>query len=699
MKTLLCRYTAATLMWSVQLGFSQTEEPDLPYSSGSTGADGAFAPPASMPNRYNFAFAYDSAREEAVVFGGYDRGQSVSWLSGTIRNSGYKPETYTFDGTEWTLRQTDTFVSARYEVEMAYDPERQQCVMFGGLRADGTTLDDTWTWDGNDWNKEEPATTPPARHHHQMIWDSSNNRVLLFGGRSDSGWLSDIWTWDGTNWSQIATTNTPGSSASQQSYGQVVWDSTQNRAVYYNEYYRETYSFDGQAWTEIETANSPNTGIGGRMAYDPLNEEIVWQGGTSSGQTWVFKNNEWSQKNPQNPDHDREYAGMVWDNGNERVLLFGGDTGSGDFQNTSAWDGTNWTQLTGRVYRFDMSAKPDGIWNFTSINIPEWVAVYFDRNAANSPVTWLATEKVTINGRIYLNGETGPDNDLSGRVALGGPGGYDGGLGGVRFDISGRYAGTPGQGPGGGEAPTEERQTGGHGQYTGVYGNTLVQPLIGGSGGGGGSASSNANGGNGGGGGGAILIASSRDIEINGGIQANGGNRSYGGASYGGYGAGGAIRLIADRLIGTGHLEAEGPSSGGEGRIRMEGYYRPLAPNASPVPSATAPVESIDFSNQPALSVISVAGENVAQPPSGSLSSPDVIFTEAGPVSITVQGQNIPQGTPVSVRITSNEGIIELPSGDDPVVSLNASGTATFNTVVPKGTGTIQAFAEFTLTP
>lgn len=678
--------SSALLCGTTQL---QAQEPDLPYVSGSTGVDGDLIVPQSLPHRYDFAFAYDAARNETVLFGGYDRGESG------VRPAGYKPETWTFNGTEWSQETPDTFVSARYLSEMVYDPVRQEVIMFGGRRADNADLNDTWIWNGTDWTERTPATVPAVRYNHKLAWDPSNQRVLMFGGQNATGWLEDLWSWDGTNWTEVTTTNTPEADFRQQNHGDMVWEASTGRLIYYNEWHQKTYALTGETWAVIDTGQKPNHGSFHRMVYDPVREEIV---STAANQTWVFKNNEWSQKSPETNMTNRSQHGLVWDSNQQVVLAFGGNrSNQWWFQDTRSWNGETWTPLLGRDYVIDLNEKPNGVYQFGSITVPVSVDVRFIRNTSNTPVTWLATGKVLINGRVFLNGEDGPANDFSGRVARGGPGGFDGGLGGVRFDVSGSYAGTPGQGPGGGPAPTDARQTGGAGQYTGVYGNTLIQPLVGGSGGGGGSSSDNANGGNGGGGGGAILIASSGDIEINGGIYANGGNRAWGGASYGGYGAGGAVRLVADRVIGNGEVEANGPSNGGEGRVRLEGFFRPFAPNTSPVPSATAPVESIDIENQPTLLVTSVAGEVVANPPTGNQSTPDVVFTEAGVVTITVTGTGIPAGTPVTLRITSSEGVINLPADGQPDVLLGAGGTATFSATVPKGTGTIQAFAEFTL--
>src|SRR5690348_5650933 len=68
----------------------------------------------------------------------------------------------------------------------------------------------------------------------------------------------------------------------------------------------------------------------------------------------------------------------------------------------------------------------NGVFNFTTINIPTNVTIKFSRNAKNTPVVILATGTVSISGTIDVSGLNGTPV-LGGR---GGPGGFNGGAGG-----------------------------------------------------------------------------------------------------------------------------------------------------------------------------------------------------------------------------------------------------------------------------
>lgn len=680
--------------------FLRAQGGDLPYESGSTGADGALVIPKTLLDRYGFAYAYDPGDNRIVLHGGRRYTPAT-----------YFPHTLLFDGTSWQQVETNGFVSARTGAEMVYDPVRDVVMMFGGLRADNVRMNDTWIWDGADWTQLNPATSPTPRHNHEMVWDPVNQRVLLFGGNNNSNQdLMDLWAWDGTNWSQIITTNGPRASYNYSEYQQLVFEVSEGRLVLYNTGFQETYvlNLDTLTWSLLSTSAKPVVGVAPRMVWDATRNYILLSGGSSNIQTWKFENSNWVQLTPASDPAWSYYHGLIHNTSDGKIYRFYGLGNSATFQETYAWDGTDWSFVVGRNYTFDMSQRPDGIWNFTTIDVPSHVDVYFKSNQNNSPVVWLATGNVQIDGRVHVSGQHAVVNDQSGTVARGGPGGFDGGIGGVRFDVSGSYLGTSGQGPGGGDAPSVANTPGQGGRYNGVYGNRLIQPLIGGSGGAGASSTDSTSGGNGGGGGGAILIASSRDVVINGGIFANGGQARAGASQfnsrYGGGGSGGAIRIVADRISGSGSLQANGGDSfsgggfdGGAGRIRLEAFYRPIVPNATPVPSATAPTETDALTVNRRLWISDVAGEPVGPTPTGSLITPDVVFSQAGQIVITVSSENIPSGTPVELRISTSEGVINLPGQGDPAVTLNGAGTATFGATVPAGLGTIQATAEFVI--
>jgi hypothetical protein len=378
----------------------------------------------------------------------------------------------------------------------------------------------------------------------------------------------------------------------------------------------------------------------------------------------------------------------------------------------------------------------DGKLNYTTVNIPTGVTVTFKKNSANTPVYILATGGVTIEGTIDVNGKDG--NGIY--PGDGGPGGFDGGLGGSPVDGSNPATqGGKGLGPGSGNPGSVSTSTdfnsgsGGGGGYGsdgsngmgisiyssggsggGSYGNTKILPMIGGSGGGGGAGSTNStsknSGGSGGGGGGAILIASSGTITVTGSVTANGGSGAKSGntgtyAGDGGGGSAGAIKLMANTITGEGTISANGGAggnningidggAGGAGRIRFEADSVTRTANTSPLYTYSYP-STVFVTNMPTLTITLVGGVSVPANPSGQYGSPDITLPSAttNPVSVNISATNIPVGTQVTVTSTPEFGTATTATG-----LLNSSSTASVSiTLSTSYQSILTATATFTV--
>ncbi len=679
MKTQLCNYiTQGALAAVCAFGLIVpvlAVDPDLPYSSGSTGADGPLTfRQVITGGRSSFGMTYDAARDRIVMFGG--------GLQNVNQN-----DTWIFDGANWTRVFPTTTPVQRYGHRLVFDAKRGEVLMFGGNRGD-VRLNDTWVWNGSNWTEKSPANKPSAREYYAICYDAAREKVVLNGGIGNT----ETWTWDGTDWKlETPSVSPPGHSKSMMAY-----DAARQEVVLFGNH-GATWIWNGTTWAQRGSAAVPSARNHLAMDYDPVRQEVVMFSGSNVSDTWTWNGANWTRKSPNRQIAGRQGQGMVWHRGLERMVAMGGDIPGVEnwSADTDFWNGTDWVAHSGKVQFFDLNAKANGIFNFTTINIPSGVFVRFLKNIGNTPVRWLASQDVIINGAIEANGEFGANDLPPGVPARGGPGGFDGGLGGIRIDASGSYVGSPGQGLGGGDPGTAPQtnpnlRDAKHGGFKDVYGNAFLQPLIGGSGGGGGSSSADWNGGNGAGGGGAILIASSRDIAINGRISANGGEYQWSNASYGGRGSGGAILLRADRISGPGSVETYGGVTGNpNGRIRIEAYIRSLTGAQNPVAVVGLPAASGQLNQVGTLNIVSVDGLNVVQPPTGNQLSPDVVFSKAGTVSVVIKGTGIPDGTPVSLRVTTGTGVI--PGGPVNMVG----GSATINVAVPAGLGTLQAKAEF----
>lgn len=323
-------------------------------------------------------------------------------------------------------------------------------------------------------------------------------------------------------------------------------------------------------------------------------------------------------------------------------------------------DSTNFPSTTfmtadGRLYYEAVTVSPGAIWRFRA-------------NAFNTPVYILAAGDIVIDGTIDVSGAAAP-NPVTGGAPVGGvsgPGGFHGGKPGFADGVGPGAGYGPGGGLGGGNNATADGA--GAGSYAGlfsgvqgqnkrgavVYGNPLLIPMIGGSGGGGTEGSPGIGGG---GGGGALVIASRTRIVLDGSILATGGLSS--GSAYN-MGSGGAVRLIAPEVRGSGNISVLGGGNrtDNHGRVRVDTLDRnnlniEVTPrNAMTVGANMFVVPPI----LPRLDIISAGGIDI---PEGT---PDPVtiqlpFGTSTNQSVTVQARDFNARVPIELVLTPDSGL------------------------------------------
>jgi uncharacterized protein (TIGR03437 family) len=259
----------------------------------------------------------------------------------------------------WTRQIPQHFPSPRQLLAMAYDSAHGQVVLFGGIDAGSTILNETWVWDGSDWSQKSPQTSPPARENHAMAYDAAHGQVVLFGGLSPNGSLSDTWVWDGANWSE----KTPQTSPLPRWNHGMAYDASHGRIVLFGgakgfgEFLGDTWLWDGTNWTQASPQSSPTARFSHCMAYDLGHSQVVLFAGSAhdpslflSKETWVWDGTNWTQKSQQKSPPSRYYCAMVYDSVHSETLMFGGRVDSSkpleqsDGNDAWIWDGANWTQ-------------------------------------------------------------------------------------------------------------------------------------------------------------------------------------------------------------------------------------------------------------------------------------------------------------------------------------------------------------------
>jgi len=181
------------------------------------------------------------------------------------------------------------------------------------------------------------ATTPSGRFDARMVYNPVSTHTILFGGST----ATDLST--------------------KQTYE-----------------FNDTWDWNGTIWTQLFPAHVPTSRYAPIMVYDSLRDRIVMFGGrtgngkTDLGDTWVFKNGDWTQLNPPSSPPARLLAAAAYDPLRDRVVLFGGATITSDNKTTTPYydtwefDGTTWTQVLADGPHAD---KPLMVWDGPRANV------------------------------------------------------------------------------------------------------------------------------------------------------------------------------------------------------------------------------------------------------------------------------------------------------------------------------------------
>lgn len=293
---------------------------------GWDGREWAFLSEGDFTARRSHVMVYDTARDTAVLFGGYGVRDPLgdTWERGP---SGV-----------WTLAASDG-PSPRGSTAMVYDARRGVTVLFGGY-LDGRDLGDTWEWDGVHWTQVADSG-PIARRTHAMAYDSRRGVTVLCGGYGLSGRLSDTWEWDGSTWTQVGDIGPGERTGHQMAYdeqrGQVLLfggsDDTLRR-------WDDLWAYNGLDWTRL-SESGPGTDSLGRMAYDSARGVTVLFGGDRGRTVWEWDGEAWHSLAPSDIGVSRNH-GMVYDSPRGAFVLFGGSTGDGLSGKTWVWSGQEW---------------------------------------------------------------------------------------------------------------------------------------------------------------------------------------------------------------------------------------------------------------------------------------------------------------------------------------------------------------------
>jgi hypothetical protein len=268
----------------------------------------------------------------------------------------------------WRRRLSNTIAPPpRSTPAMAYDSLRGKLVVFGGIVVSGNYywLDDLWEWDSTTGLWDGPIlpdvrpvvsdAAPLSRSDVVMAYDSQRGKLVLYRGR-----LEEIWEWDGVarTWAGPLKWDVgPGPREDTA----MVFDPVRGRTVLFGGYHylgfrqsvieSDLWEWDGHAWSG---PINPDTRPAGRMnagiAYDSGRSRLVVFGGsindTASGDDiWEWDSIAQSWTGPLQPavrPGPRWTVRLAYDSDRERVILTGGKDTT-NFDDLWEWDGASQT--------------------------------------------------------------------------------------------------------------------------------------------------------------------------------------------------------------------------------------------------------------------------------------------------------------------------------------------------------------------
>ncbi len=181
---------------------------------------------------------------------------------------------------------------------------------------------------------------PSPRAGTSMVYDSCREVVVLYGGFNEAekppSMNHDTWEWDGSEWS-LRSTDGP---TAQHLVG-MAFDSDRCVTVLFGGnddqhigYLRETWEWDGAAWTQRCQDCLPTQRHQPGMAYNSARQRVVifggWSGSSSLNDVWEWNGTTWAPVGTtacltgEPTPTPRSGVGMAYDQTRDRIVVFGG---------------------------------------------------------------------------------------------------------------------------------------------------------------------------------------------------------------------------------------------------------------------------------------------------------------------------------------------------------------------------------------
>ena len=321
--------------------------------------------------RYGGGAIYDPLRRRFVVCGGYDVTYRMDVhaiaLDGPLawtrlfadNDAGPPPES-------GAAPRAPSHPGSRRDYAIALDPATSDLYLFGGTKGHGWDYVSRFPpWDCDEFHRLSLASLPIRwqaivvsgarpfeRRGHRAVWDPIRHRMLMFGG-FDNIYRNDLWAlnpYPTPSWQQLLPTGPPPDG--RMLFG-MVFDPTHDRLIivgghsgfpptgnlpYRGDAWELPFSGpNAMTWSQLAPAGTPpDPRWIYDMTYDPPRHRALLFGGVTVGgllnDVWALELGgpaAWSPVTPAGvTPSGRSDHSMIYDPGNDRMVVFGGFDGS-----------------------------------------------------------------------------------------------------------------------------------------------------------------------------------------------------------------------------------------------------------------------------------------------------------------------------------------------------------------------------------
>lgn len=160
-------------------------------------------PSLSPTARRAYAMGYDARDGETVLFGGEN-----------VTTSAYLNDTWVYAHGKWSKVATPHAPSPRADANeggLSYDASAGYLVLFGGDSGYGgcPCYNETWKFANGSWTQLSPARSPPGRPYAAMAYDPQVQGLVMYGGLINIQPTTDTWVYTGGTWVDATRPNDP----------------------------------------------------------------------------------------------------------------------------------------------------------------------------------------------------------------------------------------------------------------------------------------------------------------------------------------------------------------------------------------------------------------------------------------------------------------------------------------------------------